>query len=194
MKKLLISCIIVVMLTSFAAFAEDLSALTLDQLNERRQQLLEELSQVNAVISAASLQQPAATPAPDGTLGRIIDLFPDEAFAKVIRDQCVKFSVEQPVTMEELSRIERLSLYTEEIRDFAGIGYLKNLKSFSTGSGYQGQIPEELRQCKALEYLSMEFDRGISVVPEWIGEFERLKMLDLPGASFSALPDSVCDS
>lgn len=192
MKKLLISCIIVVMLTSFAAFAEDLSALTLDQLTERRQQLLEELSQVNAAISAASLQQPAATPATDGTLGRIIDLFPDEAFAKIIRDECAKFSIDHTVTQADLDQITRLTIYDEEIKDFTGIRYLRNLKSFTTGQIYQGPIPAELQECRSLEYLSMEFDRGITEIPEWVADFERLQMLDLPGASFTALPDCVC--
>ena len=192
MKKLLISCIIVVMLTSFAAFAEDLSALTLDQLTERRQQLLEELSQVNAAISAASLQQPESTPAPDGTLGRIIDLFPDENLAIMVRTNCGKASIEQTVTQEDLDKVDMLTCIWEKYHDFTGIRYLGNLWYFHTEDNYDGPFPEELRYCRNLTSLYINCNRNIQEVPEWIGELSKLETLSFSEDDIIVLPDSIC--
>lgn len=65
-------------------------------------------------------------------LGRICDLFPDEAFALVFRDACSKFSIRQPVTQADLDKLKRVSATTHDtygfIYDLTGIGHLRNLE------------------------------------------------------------------
>lgn len=175
-----------------AVIAEDLSSLTLEELTEKRRQLLEELSQVNAVRGAMLKQQADEGTSSDEALGKIINLFPDEAFAKIIRDECAKFSIEQTVTQADLDRITDPTLSFSEIHSFEGIGLLRNLRLFRMGSKYDGAFPEGLRTCKNLETIEMTYCENVTEIPEWIGELEKLVSISVQCCSLSKIPDSIC--
>ena len=173
--------------------AEDLSAMSIDELTVRRQELIDELTQVNSLRGSMIRQQVEEGVVPEVALGKIVDLFPDEEFAKIVRDECGKFSIEQPVTQADLDRVKYPSLYSAEIHDLTGIGLLRNLKSIDVGSHYDGPFPADLRNCKSLEYLSMVFNPNIIEIPDWIGELSMLHTLILHDNGITSLPDSICD-
>ena len=191
MKKVLITLFTIMLMMSFAS-AEDLSSLSLDQLNERQQKLLDELSQVNAAREAI-LQQTQTSVINDESLGRIIDLFPDEQLAIMIRTSCGKTSIEQPVTQKDLDEVEMLTCVFDEFHDFTGIRYLRNLWYFHTEDNYSGPFPEELRYCHSLTSLYLNSNPNITEIPEWIGELTNLETLEFYHDDITYLPDSVCN-
>lgn len=192
MKKLLAMLVALLCILAVAS-AEDLSTLSLEELTAKRQALIEELTQVNAVRGNLIRQQELSSSADDEVLGKIADLFPDEEFAKVIRDECAKFSIEQTVTQADLDKVTRPNLYSPDIHSFAGIGLLRNLKAFDVGMSYDGPFPEEIRSCKELTYISIMFNRHVTEVPEWIGELRNLETLILYDTNIAHIPDSICD-
>lgn len=178
--------------TVMIAAAEDLSALTLEELTARRQQLIDELTQVNALRGSMIRQQVEEGVMPDDALGKIIDLFPDEELAKIIRDKCGKFSVEQTVTQDDLNKVEMLNCLYADVRNLAGIRYLANLKYFYIDAPYDGTFPEELRYCNALAQISLTDCKSVTAIPEWIGELTDLKRIDMYNDGLIQLPDSIC--
>ncbi|MBR6861230.1 MAG: hypothetical protein IKM73_07915 [Acidaminococcaceae bacterium] len=194
MKKLLVSLMAVMLLLAFSAsFAEDLTNHSLDDLTARRQELIDELTQVNALRGAMLRQQVEDGVMPEEALGKIIDLFPDEELAKIIRDKCGKFSIEQPVTQADLDNIEQLLGLYNDIHDFTGIRYLRNLTYFHANEHYDGAFPEELRFCRLLSTLSLYSNPNITAIPDWIGELVNLQWVDFHSDNIVQLPDSFCD-
>lgn len=191
MKKLLALVLVLICLLAVAS-AEDLSALSLDELTAKRQALIEELTQVNAVRGNLIRQQMEEGVETDESLGRIIDLFPDENFAIVIRESCAKFSIEQTVTQADLDKIKIVQERITKIHDLTGIGLLRNMRLLSLDSNYDGPFPEEIRNCLALDTIWLVNNPNITEVPEWIGELVNLQVLDLYRNSISKLPDSIC--
>ena len=174
-------------------YAEDLTSMTLDELTVRRQELIEELTQVNVLRGSMIRQQAENNIVTDDLLGKIIDLFPDEELAKIIRDKCGKFSVEQTVAQEDLNKIEMLNCLYADVRDLTGVRYLSNLKYFYIDTPYDGAFPEELRYCHALAQITITDCKSITDIPEWIGELTELKRIDLYNNGLIQLPDSICN-
>lgn len=194
MKKLL-SVLLIMTLAAvmIPAMADDLSSMSLEELTQKRQQLIDELAQVNALRGSMIRQQAEDGVVPEGALGKIIDLFPDEEFAKIIRDECAKFSVEQPVTQAELDRITKPTLTFSHIHSFEGIGLLRNLRLFRMGSYYDGPFPEGLRTCKKLESIEMSYCENVTKIPEWIGELDKLETISIECCNLMNIPDSICE-
>lgn len=192
MKKLL-ALLVALLCVLAVASAEDLSTLSLEELTAKRQALIEELTQVNAVRGNLIRQQVQDGMGSDEALGRIIDLFPDEALAMVIRTECAKFSIEQTVTQAELDKITNPTFVFSEIASFEGINHLHNLRQFTMGSLYDGPFPEGLRECKNLEYLEMTYCDNVTEIPEWIGELTNLKRLSIQCCNLQGIPDSICE-
>jgi Leucine-rich repeat (LRR) protein len=162
MKKMLAVVLAIVMFCSLA-FAD-----SLEELTQRRQELFDELDEINE--TRGRLIREAATTPSDETLGRIIDLFPDEELAKLVRDACGKYSIEETVTVADLQSVESLSLSVLDIRqesfsiqsdviylsdlllsqqvsvyqahddihDLTGIGYLANLRTLDLTGKFDG--------------------------------------------------------
>ena len=145
-KTIAVIIALVCMLSVFSAHAEDYTSMTLDELTEKRQELMDELTQINAVRGSLIRQQVNAGVTADETLGKIIDIFPDEELAIMIRDSCGKISIEQPVTQSDLDRVDMLTCVFNDIHDFTGIRYLRNLWYFHTDDHYDGVFPDVQEQ------------------------------------------------
>lgn len=191
MKKLLALVLVLICLLAVAS-AEDLSALSLEELTAKRQALIEELTQVNAVRGNLIRQQVEEGTGTDESLGRIIDLFPDENLAIVIREGCAKFSIEQTVTQADLDKITIISERLSDIHDLTGIGLLRNLEYIGLDDNYDGPFPEEIRNCPALRTIWIVNNEHITELPEWIGELTNLEIIDLYRDNITRLPDSLC--
>ena len=166
----------------------------LEALTERRNELLTELAAINAQRGA--LLKAAGETETAGTIGKIKDLFPDEALACAVRDKCGKFSIEQTVTADELKTIT--ALYIEKnsgyglIRDLTGIGYLENLVYlFASYSGVE-TLPEDMANCTSLECLALGYS-AIRELPDWIGQLQALKSLTIYDTKIAEIPESIGD-
>ena len=132
---------------------------------------------------------------PNGSLGKICDLFPDESMALTVRDACGKFSINQEVTAEELSSIKKLEPSAgQKIKNLTGIGYLTGLTSvrLDWGRGEFEDFPDDMRNCTELMFLDIQ-SIGLKRLPEWIGELSQLWRIDANGNDIAILPDSICN-
>lgn len=194
MKKTMVFVLTLIFAFScFACHAQDLSSMTLEELTARRQELINELTQINSLRGSMIRQQVEEGIVPEEALGKIIDLFPDETLAIIIRDQCGKISIEQPVTQADLDRVEMLTCIYDDIHDFTGIRYLRNMWYFHTNEHYSGVFPEELRYCLSLRSLYLKYNPNITVIPDWIGELVNLETIDFYKDNILQLPDSICN-
>lgn len=177
----------------FSAQAEDYSSMTLDELTEKRQELMDELTRVNALRGGMIRQQANDGVVADEAIGKIIEIFPDEELAITIRNSCGKISIEQSVTQEDLDRVEMLTCIYNDIHDFTGIRYLRNLWYFHTNDHYDGVFPDELRYCQSLKSLYITDNPNITVIPDWIDELINLETIDFSHDNITQLPDSICN-
>lgn len=212
MKKtiVILSILIVICATSLSTYAENWSTYSTEDLQKIRDEIN---SEIGSRIKAEEL-------APNSeALGRIKDIFPDEALAMVVRDSVAKFSIEQTVTQAELDEVKYIQLFSCEhgnFSDLTGIGYLRNLKQFSLYNNmeYLGtSFPEEfytLTQLETIEVVGSKLSElspslgnltnlktleigstDVSILPESIGNLQNLKTLDIGYTNITALPVSI---
>ena len=195
MKKMMVFVLTFIFAFScFVCHAEDLSFMTLEELTVRRQELINELTQINSLRGSMIRQQAEEGIVSEEALGKIIDLFPDEELAKIIRDKCAKFSIEQSVSKRDLEKIKIIQVYGVKIHDLTGIGYLTNLTHLNLVDYFDGIVlPDELQKCKALEAILIFENKNLTVLPDWIGTLENLQKLELANTSIAKLPDSICN-
>jgi len=136
---------------------------------------------------------------PDGSLGMIKELFPDDEYAQSIANVLEK-EISDYVTEEELSGIKGDCIFPGEMKSIEGIGYLtgieefnccknqvreipaeigncKKLKSFDICKAYSlSKIPKELFDCTEISYMRM-FMSGIDELPKEIGQLKKLECL-----------------
>ena len=216
MRKFLALMVVCCFAISCVAFAEeDYSTYTKDELLQKRNQLIQELSAVTTAYGSAAKAE-LLTPS-DESLGSIISIFPDEQFAMLVRDKCGKFSINQPITRAELDTITSLRLaddYTPS--DLTGIGHLRNVTAIHLfGNKLVTVIPEEIGNLTKLEHIDLfgckitslpaslftistlkhlELPQtGVSVLPEEVGNLLLLKELLIDSTSITKLPDSICN-
>ena len=193
MKKLF-AALILLMLCACTALAEapDYAAMTDEELAALREAKLAELAALNTEIGSRA-HNSATTPGEE-SLGKIKDLFPDEAFALVIRDKCGKFSIEQTVTQAELDKITWLQLTGfRNIYDLTGIGYLRHLSSLemANGSTYRGKsFPDEFYTLTEMYKINLMFSEVEELSPA-IANLTNLHYLLLPTCNIRTLPDSI---
>lgn len=174
----------------FCALAEDYSAMNTEALEEKRRELYSEITKINMILGQRIKEE--STVNSDEALGKIIDLFPDEALAKLVRDEVAKFSIEQTVTEKDLEKVETIWGTDEHINDLTGIGLLKNLKKLSLFGKYDGEtLPEEMKNCRNLKYLTLSGNDNLKEIPKWIGELHELKSLELGFLTISSIPESI---
>lgn len=189
MKKI-ICCALLLCLLVPMAWAE-----TLEELETRRDALLQELTEVNAAIGKI-MEEERQNSNPDELIGRIIDLFPDETFACIIRDKCGKISIRQGVTQAELDNVSTIvdhgPLYHGygTIENIAGVGYLTNLDWLELEYNEISALPDEIRNCKNLTYIHMAHNK-LNTITEYIGELTNLSTLDISYSNISKLPESI---
>lgn len=194
MKKI-ISVVLAFLLSFPACLAEvtDYSGWSYEELSQERLSLLERLNKVNNALGAI-IQSGQVTDEAE-TVGRIIDLFPDETFAMLVRDGCAKLSIEQSVTQADLDHVTRISCnsWNGVINSLQGIGFLRNLKYLELGVGaFTGDtLPDEMRNLINLEQIEITSCKEFSIFPDWIDELISLGHIDLRGTSITSIPDSI---
>lgn len=172
------------LLMPILALAEmDVSSMTDDELLAIRLQINEELASRNTMPEI-----------PEGTT--IADLFPDHYMAMKVRDEVGAISTKDPVTQEDLDRVERLDVsgYSDgasELNELTGIGYLTNLDYLSVYDqpGFS-DIPDEIANCVRLRRI--DFRRtGIKTLPASFCNLPGLQYLDMANSALEALPDDI---
>ena len=182
--KRLICFLVVCSLMPILALAEmDVSSMTDDELLAIRLQINEELASRNTMPEI-----------PEGTT--IADLFPDHYMAMKVRDEVGAISTKDPVTQEDLDRVERLDVsgYSDgssELKELTGIGYLTNLDYLSVYDqpGFS-DVPDEIANCVRLRRI--DFRRtGIKMLPASFCNLPGLQYLDMANSALEALPDDI---
>ena len=191
MKKVI--CIVLVLLASLVVVANaetDISQMSLEELYQLRSEINDRI-----VALCSSMKEIQS----EGDLGTIAELFPDEAFAKAIRNELNKLSISQPVTQEELNSITKMYIGSSNafgnINSIEGIGYLTNLESLyivNYAAENMTSLPDELF---SLTNLNCIFISGSSIkeVPSLIGNLINLKTLSLGGSDITTLPNDLAN-
>lgn len=196
MRKLLSFLLISLLLFSciVQSFAEEFDQMSVDELLSARNDLINELYSINVELGN---RYRTKSPSEDGkSLGKIKELFPDEALAMVVRDSCAKFSIEQTVTQSDLDKIKSIQLFSREHGDFTdltGIGYLRNLQTFSLYNSmeYLGTIlPEEFYTLTNLTTIELAGSK-LATLSESLGNLVNLKKLDISRTDVAKLPNSI---
>ena len=184
--------------TTVSVVPTDWSVFTLDELKMMQTAISEEISH-RILQEYMSTQAPSSEPAEENknqSLGRIIDLFPDESLAKIIRDNCGKLTIQSELTQEELDRITSLTIdglsgEKTKIHDLTGIGYLHNLKVLNMIASYTNTyLPDEIYTLCKLEYLGIRRTELTEISP-MIGGLTALKTLYLSHNKISTLPETI---
>lgn len=206
MKKLLCFLVAFLLMLTVASAEFDVFSMTDDELLAIRLQINEELS---SRAQKKEIQEGST----------IADLFPDHYMAMKVRDEVGAISTKDPVTQEDLDRVERLDVsgYSDgasELKELTGIGYLTNLDYLSVYDqpGFS-DVPDEIANCvhlrridfrrtgikmlpasfcslPGLQYLDMA-NSALEVLPDDIGNLTSLKELDISGTKVNALPASI---
>ena len=202
MKRIICAFLLLLLCLSTALAETDYTTLTDAELSALRTASLNELSAINAELARRYYTDHRA--AADEPLGRICDLFPDEAFALVVRDACGKFSIQQPITQADLDKVKRISATSRDtygdIYDLTGIGYLRNLEVINFVDVYLGAtLPDVVCTLSRMTDICISSNTSrqcsipLAVLPDDIGALTNLTQLYIPGTSVSVLPDSICN-
>ena len=205
MKRLLSALLILVVLLSsvYYAAAEDLSAMSEDDLLALRLAINNEL--------AARYEPPVLE---DGMI--LKDIFPDKNLAIYIRDEIGAFSINDSVTQEDLNRVKDIQISGKKnsISSLEGIQYLTNMTFINIydqpGAFYIPdcfdvltnlntvwlrysditELPPSIVNCTSLKELNITHT-AISSLPEDIGNLSLLKKIDISYTRITSLPDSI---
>lgn len=195
--------IVVMMATVHYAVAEDLAAMSDEELLNLRMAINEEL--------AARYEPPVL---PDGMT--IAEIFPDKNLAIYIRDNVGAISINDQVTHDDLSKIKYVQIPEDEykISSLEGIQYLKNMillnifdqkgpmfipdcfDAFENLTTVMlrycdiTELPPSIVNCATLKELNIE-NTAIASLPEDIGNLSSLKKLDISYTKITSLPDSI---
>ncbi len=192
MKKLLAIALCLSMLLSFG-LAEDYSAYTKEELEVKRQELIQELSLISSAYGAM-VKTELLSDSSGESLGSIQSLFPDEDFAMFIRDKLQKFSISQPVTQDELDTIKSVNLGgfgNYQAANLTGIHYLRNLKTLDLS--WQSKctvIPDEVCELAYLSEIDIDYSSFTSL-PESIGNCSNLSSIKACSSDLRSLPESI---
>jgi len=177
--------LVVLLVFSFHyAVAEDLTAMTDEELLDLRLKInLELAARMEAVI------------VPEGMT--IAEIFPDPVLAIKVRDEIGAISTKDAVTQKELDTIRYIAVNgavsgeTHDLKDLSGIEYLRNLETIRfVRQENLTSIPEAIENCVHLREIDLR-SCGITVLPNSICNLLKLKELDLSGNPLTALPDDI---
>lgn len=162
MKRVFIILLLAVVLlasTAQAYTATDLANMSTDELLALRAEINNEI--------AARYEPPVIE-----EVKTLIEIFPDEYLAKLIRDEIGLFSTKDQVSLDQLKKIEYIWIFNSDkgVTSLEGIQYLTNLVS-----------------------LQIDFQKSLTYIPEEIGNLSHLKVFDVTYCPIDKLPDSFCN-
>lgn len=188
MKKFLLFILAICMICSVASAEIDISGLTLEELMALRSEVS------SRIVELCKDQEPEI---PEGSLGTIAELFPDEPFAMAVRDELGKLSISQPVTQDELDKVTRITVGSSnsfgEIKSIVGIGHLRNLESLSLVNGAAeglSVLPDEFYTLSSLRYVNLHRN-SITEISPLIGNLTSLRTFAISGSEITGLPDEL---
>ena len=198
MKKCFAVLLMLVLCLTAALAETDYAAMTDEELRALRTDALTELTAIQTELGRRLKAETYAGVSDSEALGKIKDLFPDEALAMFVRDKCGKFSIEQTVTQAELDEILYIQCFNNEhgsFQDLTGIGYLRNLRMFTLYNSmeYLGtEFPEEFYTLTNLYEIDLGHNcPNLCVLSESLGNLVNLKTLNIHYSKVSKLPDSI---
>lgn len=181
MKRLLI--VIIVLMLPLCVGAEDLSAMSTEDLLALRLAVNNELA---GRIESAE--------APEGsTIG---DLFPDVWIARHIRDELGKLSTGETVTQEELDTITEIYISGQtsdriQVSSLEGLQYLHGLKRIDIiQQDGISEIPEWIGTLQDLIFVRF-YLCPVTSVPDSICDLSNLRTLILAHTKITDLPDDI---
>lgn len=196
--------LVVLLVFSFHyAVAEDLTAMTDEELLDLRLKINLEL--------AARYEPPVLQ---DGMT--LAEIFPDKNFAIFIRDKIGAISINDQVTQSDLDRVTDVQLTSDDntVSSLEGIQYLTNMTLLNV-LGQPGalyipdcfgvfpnlktimlrrlditELPPSIVNCSALKELNLS-RTPISKLPDDIGNLSSLKKIDISQTQIESLPASI---
>ena len=181
MKKPIFFILALIACLSSSALADwNVQELTDEQLLDYRRAITEELASRHKAELDASEET------------RLIDIIPDVGFASLVRDSLGLFSVNDPVTQDQLDEVKRINNANKEpeISSLAGIGHLRNLEYLMIYYKTLDELPEEIGTLTQLENLYV-VSCGLTSVPDSICDLGNLKELSIAGNDVAALPSEI---
>ncbi len=97
-----------------------------------------------------------------------------------------------PKSIYTLTNLQSLVLSDNKIDKVdPEIANLKQLKVFSIYQNWLSSLPDELLQCKLLDYLYLDYNRSLASLPADIGELKNLKDLTASHCNLTEIPKSL---
>lgn len=181
MRTAMIFMLALIACLSSSALADwNVQELTDEQLLDYRRAITEELASRHKAELDASEET------------RLIDIIPDEGFASLVRDSLGLFSVNDPVTQDQLDEVKRINNANKEpeISSLAGIGRLRNLEYLMIYYKTLDELPEEIGTLTQLENLYV-VSCGLTSIPDSICDLGNLKELSIAGNDVAELPSEI---
>ena len=181
MKKITVFILVLLVCLSSSALADwNVQNLTEEELLDYRRAITEELASRHRAEFEESEE------------ARLIDIIPDEGFASLVRDSLGLFSVNDPVTQEQLDEVTRINNAKKEpaISSLEGIGRLRNLEYLMIYYKTLNELPEEIGTLTQLEDLYV-VSCGLTSIPDSICDLGNLKELSIAGNDVAALPSEI---
>ena len=181
MKRLCAFLLALIVCLSSSALADwNVQNLTDEELLDYRRAITEELASRHRAELESSEE------------ARLIDIIPDEGFASLVRDSLGLFSVNDPVTQDQLDEVTRINNPNNEptISSLQGIERLRNLEYLSLYYKTIDALPEEIGTLAQLETL-LVVSCGLTGIPDSICDLANLEELSIAGNDIEALPDEI---
>jgi Leucine-rich repeat (LRR) protein len=100
--------------------------------------------------------------------------------------------IEIPKSIYALTNLQSMVLSDNKIDKIdPEIANLKQLKVFSIYQNRLSELPDELLQCKLLDYLYLDYNRSLASLPADIGELKNLKDLTASQCILTQIPKSL---
>ncbi|PKI33873.1 hypothetical protein CRG98_045703, partial [Punica granatum] len=96
-----------------------------------------------------------------------------------------------PDFIGRLSRLKHLSVSLVRSTPPNSLGYLKSLAKLDLSWSKMAELPKSIGGLVKLEYLSLQFCRGIKELPDSIGDLKSLAELDISMSGITRLPSTI---
>lgn len=125
---------------------------------------------------------------------RIIDVFPDEALARIMAGKLGKPGAASYVQLAELVELTDLTISYSDVISLRGIGYLNGLKKLQLLYNDNMQpLPQEMDALTALGELRVAGCPSVGAPAGWIGSLTALTRLEYTANGATSVPDELAN-